>query len=76
MSSLLTWTSELSIEFKIKDFISVGIEWQPINKISLDEEKTRSVLNFLERLEDDEDVQHVYANVEVDSHSSEKISTT
>ena len=67
---------KLEIEKKIKDFISVGIEWQPISKILLDEEKTRSVLNFLEKLEDNEDVQHVYANVEIDSHSSEKISTT
>mgnify|MGYP001209772750 FL=1 len=66
---------KLEIEKKIKDFISAGIEWQPINKISLDEEKTRSVLNFLEKLEDNEDVQHVYANVEIDSHSLEKIST-
>ena len=67
---------KLEIEKKIQDFISAGIEWLPINKISLDEEKTRSVLNFLEKLEDDEDVQHVYAIVEIDSHFSEKVSTT
>ncbi len=67
---------KLEIEKKIKDFISADIEWLPINKIVLDETKTRSVLNFLEKLEDDEDVQHVYANVEIDSHSLEKNSTT
>jgi YebC/PmpR family DNA-binding regulatory protein len=66
---------KLEIEKKIQDFISAGVEWLPINKISLDEEKTRSVLNFLEKLEDDEDVQHVYANVEIDSYFSEKVST-
>ena len=66
---------KLEIEKKVQDFISAGVEWLPINKISLDEEKTRSVLNFLEKLEDDEDVQHVYANVEIDSHFSEKVST-
>ena len=66
---------KLEIEKKIQDFISAGVEWLPINKILLDEEKTRSVLNFLEKLEDDEDVQHVYANVEIDSHFSEKVST-
>ena len=66
---------KLEIEKKIQNFISAGVEWLPINKISLDEEKTRSVLNFLEKLEDDEDVQHVYANVEIDSHFSEKVST-
>ena len=37
----------------------------PINKISLNEEKVKSVLDFLEKLEDDDDVQHVYANLEV-----------
>ena len=35
------------LEKKIDDFISAGIEWLPANKILLDEEKTKSVLNFL-----------------------------
>ena len=65
----------LNIEKKIKDFISSGIEWMPINKVSLDEEKTKSVLNFLTMLEDDDDVQHVYANLEVDSLKLEKTLT-
>ena len=67
---------KIEIEKKIEEFISAGIEWMPINKVKLDEEKTKSVLNFLEKLEDDEDVQHVYANVEIDNHFSEKVSTT
>ena len=65
----------LNIEKKINDFISSGIEWMPINKVSLDEEKTKSVLNFLTMLEDDDDVQHVYANLEVDSPKLEKALT-
>jgi len=65
-----------NIEKKIKDFISSGIEWIPINKISLDKEKTKSVLNFLETLENDDDVQQVYANLEVDSIISEKVLPT
>ena len=65
---------KLEIEKKIKEFISTGIEWLPINKISLDKEKTKSVLNFLETLEDDEDVQHVYANLEIDINYTEKTS--
>ena len=47
----------------------------PINKISLNKEKTKSVINFLETLEDDDDVQHVYANLEIDRNFAEKIST-
>ena len=63
------------IEKKIQEFISAGIEWLPISKISLDKEKTKSVVNFLETLEDDEDVQNVYANLEIDNYLSEKNST-
>jgi len=66
---------KLEIEKKIEKFISTGIEWLPINKISLNKEKTKSVINFLEALEDDEDVQYVYANLEIDSNFAEKIST-
>ena len=64
---------KLKIEKKIKEFISSGIEWLPKNKISLDLEKTKSVLNFLETLEDDDDIQYVYANLEIDNNLEEKI---
>ena len=60
------------IEKKIQDFISTGIEWLPINTIALDKEKTESVLNFLETLEDDDDVQHVYANLEINNNFSKE----
>jgi YebC/PmpR family DNA-binding regulatory protein len=59
---------KVEIEKKIKEFISSGIEWVPVNKILLDQEKTKSVLNFLEILEDDDDVQYVYANLDVDNN--------
>jgi len=65
---------KLEIEKKVKDFISSGIEWLPLNKISLDREKTRFVINFLETLENDDDVQHVYANLETDNNLVENIS--
>jgi len=58
---------KLEIEKKVKEFVSTGIEWLPINKIVLNKEKTESVLNFLEALENDDDVQHVYANLEINS---------
>ena len=61
------------IEKKIQEFISTGIEWIPKSKVSLDQEKTKSVLNFLETLEDDDDIQHVYANLEINNSLTEKI---
>ena len=60
------------IDKKIEELISSGIEWQPINKIFLDKEKTNNVLNFLETLEDDDDVQHVYANLDIEKTLKEK----
>ena len=63
------------MEKKIQEFISSGIEWLPINKISLNKEKVKSVLDFLEKLEDDDDVQQVYANLKIDNNFVEKIST-
>jgi len=63
---------KIEIEKKILEFISSGIEWLPINKISLDEEKTKCVLNFLEMLEENDDVQYVYANLEVNNNYSLK----
>ena len=66
---------KLEIEKKTEKFISADIEWLPKNKISLDKEKTKSLLNFLETLEQDDDVQHVYANLAIDNNFTEKTST-
>ena len=63
---------KIEIEKTIQDFVSSGIEWLPLNKVTLDQEKTKSVLNFLELLEDDDDVQYVYANLKIDGNFSEK----
>ena len=66
---------KIEIEKKITEFISAGIEWLPINQISLNQERTKSVLDFLEKLEDDDDVQHVYANLKIDNNFVNKTSS-
>jgi len=67
---------KIEIEKKIKEFLSSGIEWLPINKIKLNQEKTKTVLNFLENLEDDDDVQYVYANIDIGNiHQSKETIT-
>ena len=63
----------MKLKKKIQEFVSSGIEWLPTNKISLDSEKIKTVLNFLETLEDDDDIQHVYANLEINNNLAEKI---
>ena len=51
------------LEVKVKNFISTEIEWIPLNLISLDTEFEKEVLDFLNFLDDDDDVQKVYTNV-------------
>ena len=63
---------KLQIEKKIQEFVSAGIEWLPRNKISLNQEKTKFALNFLETLEDDDDVQNVYTNLEINTNLEKK----
>ena len=47
----------------IVNFLSTEIEWLPINKVSLKGEENQNMLKFLETLEDEDDVQNVYTNV-------------
>jgi len=54
------------IEKKIKDLSFVGLIWNPLSKVNLDKETFSKVVNFLEQIEDDDDVQNVYTNFEVD----------
>jgi YebC/PmpR family DNA-binding regulatory protein len=41
------------------------IEWRPNMTVTLDAEKATSVIKLLDMLEDDDDVQNVYANFEI-----------
>ena len=47
----------------IQNFLSTEIEWLPINKVSLKGEENQNMVKFLETLEDEDDVQNVYTNV-------------
>ena len=52
-----------SIEKKILNFVFTGIEWIPLNSVKVDKERIDNIINFLETLEDDEDVQNIYTNI-------------
>jgi len=52
-----------NIEKTILNFISTEIEWVPLNSIEVAKDKKESAIEFLENLENDEDVQNVYSNV-------------
>ena len=54
------------IEKKIKDLSFAGLIWNPLSKVNLDKETFAKVVNFLDQIEDDDDVQNVFTNFEVD----------
>ena len=53
------------LESQIENFISTDIEWIPINSVEVIGEEKEVATQFLENLEDDEDVQNVYTNLKV-----------
>ncbi|MEN0074321.1 MAG: YebC/PmpR family DNA-binding transcriptional regulator [Paracraurococcus sp.] len=53
---------------------SARIEWVPTVRIDLDEEKAREILKLIDRLDESDDVQNVYANFEVSEDVSQRLS--
>ena len=53
------------LEKEVANFISTEIEWIPLNSIEISQEKKDDLINFFETLEEDDDVQNVFSNVEL-----------
>ena len=53
----------MNLENTIVNFISTEIEWVPINSVNVQNDEKESEIEFLENLEDDDDVQNVFSNV-------------
>ena len=53
------------IETKIQNFISTEIEWKPLNNVEINKDKIEVATEFLENIENDEDVQSVYSNLKL-----------
>ena len=51
-----------NLEKKINNFISTEIEWMPINNVEIAKDQKENIIDFLEILEDNEDVQNIYTN--------------
>jgi YebC/PmpR family DNA-binding regulatory protein len=51
------------LETVVANFISTEIEWIALNNANVDKDKQETVIDFLESLEDDDDVQNVFSNV-------------
>ena len=52
-----------NLEKIIVNFISTEIEWVPLNSVDVKNDRTEVAIEFLETLEEDDDVQNVYSNV-------------
>tara|TARA_Y100001970_G_scaffold292900_1_gene436471 strand:- start:2471 stop:3193 length:723 start_codon:yes stop_codon:yes gene_type:complete len=53
------------MEKYIEEFISTEIQWIPINKITVKNEIRDLIIKFFESLDDDEDIQSFYTNVDL-----------
>ena len=53
------------LEKTVANFISTEIEWVPLNSVNVTNDRREDVIEFLETIEDDDDVQNVYSNVQL-----------
>ncbi|MDC0396107.1 YebC/PmpR family DNA-binding transcriptional regulator [Candidatus Pelagibacter sp.] len=56
-----------NLEKTIANFISTEIEWIPLNSVDVAKDRAEAAIEFLETLEDDDDVQNVYSNINLGS---------
>ncbi len=63
-----------ALEASLGEAESVKVIWRPQNNVPVDEERAQSLMKLVATLEDDDDVQNVYANFEVDDETLAKLS--
>ena len=63
-----------ALEGALGEAETVKTIWKPQNTIPVDEERAQSLMKLIAVLEDDDDVQNVYANFEVDEETMAKLS--
>jgi YebC/PmpR family DNA-binding regulatory protein len=63
-----------ALEGALGEAESVKTIWKPQNSVPVDEERAQSLMKLVATLEDDDDVQNVYANFEVDDETLAKLS--
>ena len=63
-----------ALEAALGEAESVKIIWKPKNNVPVDEDRAQSLMKLVATLEDDDDVQNVYANFEVDDATLAKLS--
>ena len=56
------------LETEVTNFISTEIEWIALNNANVVKDKQETVIEFLESLEDDDDVQNVFSNANFENN--------
>ena len=56
------------LEKTIANFISTEIEWLPLNSVDVAKDREETAIEFLETLEEDDDVQNVFSNVNFENN--------
>ena len=57
-----------NLEKKVNNFISTEIEWIPLNSVKVSKEQEENLIEFFETLEDNDDVQNIFSNVELNTN--------
>ena len=53
---------------QVANFISTEIEWVPLNSVEVSKDKTEIATEFLDTLDEDDDVQNVYTNLKLENY--------
>ena len=56
------------LETTVSNFISTEIEWIALNSANVNKDKQETIIEFLESLEDDDDVQNVFSNANFENN--------
>ncbi len=56
------------LEMTVKNFISTEIEWIPINNVIISKDIFDEISDFLDSLDNDDDVQNIFTNIKIGSN--------
>ena len=63
-----------ALEARFGPPLSAHLEWRPTTSVTLDEERAAGLLKLVDALEDNDDVQNVYANFDISDAVRQKLS--
>lgn len=83
MGEVLEVTCSLEAFAPVRDYLSEHLSdplqakviWRPLNTVGCDEETAKTVFKLIDVLEDNDDVQNVYANFEISDEIAQKLSS-